>query len=172
MAHAAEEPQLKYEPLLGDVPALIARKERITALCLSDKILALGSDTGVVYILDYSGNQVRSWRTDRAAGIVQCTRAQCRSYSHGSAVARAQQTPVPHTGCVFASYASLRISASSTAAGLRRKAELRHRGPFSECSHARAFARRSSAYSSTVVPSWTSASTQLASTLRAAARTT
>ncbi len=56
--HEEQEPQLKYLPLTGDVPSIL-RREKVTCLCLSDKILALGTDLGSVHVLDYQGNQVR-----------------------------------------------------------------------------------------------------------------
>uniref|UniRef100_A0A7R9YQY0 Vps41 beta-propeller domain-containing protein n=1 Tax=Chlamydomonas euryale TaxID=1486919 RepID=A0A7R9YQY0_9CHLO len=53
-----QEPQLKYNSLGGDVSA-ITSTEAVTCLCLSDKILALGTETGNVHVLDYSGHEVR-----------------------------------------------------------------------------------------------------------------
>ena len=52
------EPQLKYEALGADVKTVLS-KERVSCMCLSDKILALGTEAGRVHILDYSGNSVR-----------------------------------------------------------------------------------------------------------------
>ncbi len=55
---AAEyEPQLKYSALGGDVPELLSSTS-VTCLCLSDKILALGTEGGRVHVLDYEGNEV------------------------------------------------------------------------------------------------------------------
>jgi vacuolar protein sorting-associated protein 41 len=51
-----EEPQLKYRPLGEDV-AIITARDRVTCLCLSDKILAIGTAEGNVHVLDYSGDQ-------------------------------------------------------------------------------------------------------------------
>eukprot|EP00955_Chlamydomonas_euryale_P075812 362452-Chlamydomonas_euryale.AAC.8 len=51
-----QEPQLKYNSLGGDVSA-ITSTEAVTCLCLSDKILALGTETGNVHVLDYSGHE-------------------------------------------------------------------------------------------------------------------
>ncbi|KAG1680753.1 hypothetical protein FOA52_008086 [Chlamydomonas sp. UWO 241] len=53
-----EEPQLKYKELGGDVHS-ITESDSVTCLCLSDKILALGTEQGNVHVLDYSGDEVR-----------------------------------------------------------------------------------------------------------------
>lgn len=52
-----QEPQLKYKQLGADVPSILA-SDQVTCLCLSDKILALGTSKGRVHVLDYSGNEV------------------------------------------------------------------------------------------------------------------
>ena len=52
-----EEPRLKYQRLGSDVTELLG-KNAATCLCVSDKILALGTSSGKVHILDYSGNEV------------------------------------------------------------------------------------------------------------------
>jgi hypothetical protein len=51
------EPQLKYERLGADVKSIL-KDATSTCLCLSEKVLALGSSAGNVHILDYSGNEV------------------------------------------------------------------------------------------------------------------
>ena len=51
------EPRLKYQGFDGDLPTLL-RSQEATRLCVSDKILALGTATGSVHLLDYSGNEV------------------------------------------------------------------------------------------------------------------
>ena len=67
------EPHLKYESLGGDVGSITASGDRVSCLCLSDKILAIGTESGNVHVLDYSGNQVSchrvgfAWR-DRLVG--------------------------------------------------------------------------------------------------------
>ena len=55
----AREPHLKYESLGGDVAGITSSGDEISCLCLSDKILAIGTAKGRVHVLDYSGNQVR-----------------------------------------------------------------------------------------------------------------
>ncbi len=59
------EPILKFAGLGGDVEGLA--KEGITCLCLSSKILALGTARGSVHVLDYEGNEIRrlALHTDR-----------------------------------------------------------------------------------------------------------
>ncbi len=52
------EPQLKYERLGGDVKNILLQSPA-TCLCLSEKILALGTKQGSIHVLDYSGNEVR-----------------------------------------------------------------------------------------------------------------
>jgi hypothetical protein len=51
------EPQLKYERLGADVKSIL-KDASATALCLSEKVLALGTSAGNIHILDYSGNEV------------------------------------------------------------------------------------------------------------------
>lgn len=52
-------PVLKYDRLVGSVPGLVARCHAVTSLCLSDKILALGTAAGSVHVLDYEGHEVK-----------------------------------------------------------------------------------------------------------------
>lgn len=49
-----DEPRLKYSPLSDEArfPGSVLR------LVVSDKVLALGTSTGAVLILDYNGNHV------------------------------------------------------------------------------------------------------------------
>ena len=51
---------MKYESMGGDVNAITAEGDRISCLCLSDKILAIGTERGNVHVLDYEGNQARN----------------------------------------------------------------------------------------------------------------
>jgi hypothetical protein len=51
------EPQLKYERLGADVKSIL-QDATATCLCLSEKVLALGTSAGNIHILDYSGNEV------------------------------------------------------------------------------------------------------------------
>ena len=52
-----EEPRLKYQRLGCDVAELLGNNAA-TCLCVSDKILALGTHNGTVHVLDYIGNEV------------------------------------------------------------------------------------------------------------------
>lgn len=54
------EPQLKYERLGADVKSILSDASA-TCLCLSEKVLALGTSAGTIHILDYSGNEVCGW---------------------------------------------------------------------------------------------------------------
>ena len=51
------EPQLRYERLGADVKEIL-KTASATCLCLSEKILALGTSAGAVHVLDYAGNEV------------------------------------------------------------------------------------------------------------------
>lgn len=52
-----QEPRLKYERFGCDVP-IILQRQAATRLCVSDKVLALGTHNGTVHLLDYDGNEV------------------------------------------------------------------------------------------------------------------
>lgn len=58
---AEEEPRLKYQRLEGDVPHVL-RAQAAARLCVSDKLLALGTASGSVHLLDYAGNEVGASR--------------------------------------------------------------------------------------------------------------
>lgn len=53
-----EEPQLKYHRLGADV-ADILRRDEASCLCVAEKMLALGTHTGTVYLLSCLGDEVR-----------------------------------------------------------------------------------------------------------------
>lgn len=53
-----EEPRLKYQRLGASVPAIL-RRDRATALTVHPRFLCLGTDRGIVYLLDFEGNQVK-----------------------------------------------------------------------------------------------------------------
>ena len=65
-----EEPRLKYQRLGSDVAELLG-KNAATCLCVSDKILALGTHTGIVHVLDYSGNEARLPTFSLCSGYLQ-----------------------------------------------------------------------------------------------------
>lgn len=52
-----EEPRLKYQRLGSSVTELLVQTSA-TCLCVSDKILALGTLEGSVHVLDITGNEV------------------------------------------------------------------------------------------------------------------
>lgn len=53
-----EEPRLKYQRLEADTGDLLLETEA-ACLCVSEKMLALGTQDGGVHLLDYDGNEVR-----------------------------------------------------------------------------------------------------------------
>ena len=53
-----EEPRLKYQRLGASVTEIL-EKDPASCLCVSDKILALGTHDGTVHVLDINGNEVR-----------------------------------------------------------------------------------------------------------------
>ena len=52
-----EEPRLKYQRLEADTGDLLLETEA-ACLCVSEKMLALGTRDGGVHLLDYDGNEV------------------------------------------------------------------------------------------------------------------
>ena len=51
-----EEPQLKYHRLVGSLPAIFEQENNTaTALCVSDKLIILGTNLGFLYILNFEG---------------------------------------------------------------------------------------------------------------------
>lgn len=54
-----QEPRLTYGRFGADVPNILAT-EAACRLCVSDKVLALGTKDGAVHLLDYDGNKVRA----------------------------------------------------------------------------------------------------------------
>lgn len=52
-----EEPRLKYQRLEADTGDLLLETEA-ACLCVSEKMLALGTQDGGVHLLDYDGNEV------------------------------------------------------------------------------------------------------------------
>jgi WD40 repeat protein len=57
LSMAENEPRLSYAAFGADVPAIVAA-DSVTRLCVSDKVLALGTESGQVHILDLEGNKV------------------------------------------------------------------------------------------------------------------
>ena len=98
------EPQLKYERLGADVKAIL-QESSATCLCLSEKVLALGTSKGVIHILDYSGNEVNidAFRTSAGSLSLQKAKRKLQLAIHviryacyaaaGEAVQLARRTP-------------------------------------------------------------------------------
>mmetsp|Transcript_11548 Transcript_11548/g.42238 ORF Transcript_11548/g.42238 Transcript_11548/m.42238 type:complete len:1091 (-) Transcript_11548:113-3385(-) len=53
-----EEPQLKYQRLGASIPAVLA-KDAASCICVTDRMVALGTHDGAVYVLDFDGNEVK-----------------------------------------------------------------------------------------------------------------
>lgn len=51
-----EEPRLKYQRLGSSVTEILSQ-DAASCLCVSDKLLALGTHDGTVHVLDYAGNE-------------------------------------------------------------------------------------------------------------------
>lgn len=54
-----EEPRLKYQRLSADVAEILAGNAA-SCLCVSDKLLALGTHDGTLHVLDINGNEVHT----------------------------------------------------------------------------------------------------------------
>ena len=52
-----EEPRLKYQRLGSSVTDILSQ-DAASCLCVSDKLMALGTHDGTVHVLDYAGNEV------------------------------------------------------------------------------------------------------------------
>ena len=61
-----DEPRLKYQRLGSSVPEVL-EKTSASCLCVSEKILALGTHGGSVHVLDVSGNEVSGNTYENAA---------------------------------------------------------------------------------------------------------
>ena len=56
-AEEEEEPRLKYQRLGSSVTEIL-RQDAASCLCVSDKLLALGTHDGTIHVLDFAGNEV------------------------------------------------------------------------------------------------------------------
>ena len=52
-----EEPRLKYQRLGSSVTEIL-QQDAASCLCVSDKLLAMGTHDGTIHVLDYAGNEV------------------------------------------------------------------------------------------------------------------
>ncbi|XP_027340722.1 vacuolar protein sorting-associated protein 41 homolog isoform X3 [Abrus precatorius] len=60
-----EEPRLKYQRMGGSIPSLLA-SDRASCIAVAERMIALGTHDGVVYILDFLGNQVKEFSAHAA----------------------------------------------------------------------------------------------------------
>ncbi|KAI9196898.1 hypothetical protein LWI28_027937 [Acer negundo] len=51
-----EEPRLKYQRMGGSIPSLISN-DAASCIAVAERMIALGTHTGTVHILDFLGNQ-------------------------------------------------------------------------------------------------------------------
>lgn len=65
----ASEPQLKFRRLESDVDSIL-RQEEASCFCVAEKLLALGTRTGTVYLLSCCGDQVLVYRTYPCSRLV------------------------------------------------------------------------------------------------------
>ena len=79
-----EEPRLKYKRLGSSVPELLG-KDAASCLCVSDKILVLGTHDGTLHILDFDGNEVRGSARRSASSCAMCAAKERRSCSEAQA---------------------------------------------------------------------------------------
>ncbi|XP_016193066.1 vacuolar protein sorting-associated protein 41 homolog [Arachis ipaensis] len=55
-----EEPRLKYQRMGGSIPALLS-SDAASCIAVAERMIALGTHDGIVYILDFLGNQVKEF---------------------------------------------------------------------------------------------------------------
>ncbi|KAL3690864.1 hypothetical protein R1sor_004515 [Riccia sorocarpa] len=60
-----EEPRLKYQRMGGSVPSLLSG-DSASCLTVAERIIALGTHEGTVYLLDYQGNEVKRFAAHSA----------------------------------------------------------------------------------------------------------
>ncbi|KAK4286396.1 hypothetical protein QN277_002956 [Acacia crassicarpa] len=60
-----EEPRLKYQRLGGSIPSLLA-SDAASCIAVAERMIALGTHAGSVYILDFLGNQVKEFSAHAA----------------------------------------------------------------------------------------------------------
>ncbi|KIJ69735.1 hypothetical protein HYDPIDRAFT_120723 [Hydnomerulius pinastri MD-312] len=61
-----DEPALKYERMGGATNDLL-KKDSVSALAISNKLMALGTHSGIVHVLDLTGNRVKSFKPHQAS---------------------------------------------------------------------------------------------------------
>lgn len=60
------EPSLKYQRLKGSIPDILKR-DTASAFAVCEKFLVLGTHAGMVFVLDFSGNLVKAFRSHSAS---------------------------------------------------------------------------------------------------------
>ncbi|KAL1558191.1 Vacuolar protein sorting-associated protein 41 [Salvia divinorum] len=65
-AEEEEEPRLKYQRMGGSVPTLL-QSDAASCIAVSERMIALGTHSGSVHILDFLGNQVKEFIAHTAA---------------------------------------------------------------------------------------------------------
>ncbi|KDR84343.1 hypothetical protein GALMADRAFT_237137 [Galerina marginata CBS 339.88] len=63
-----DEPSLKYERITGAIPDLL-KKDSASALCVSNKLMAMGTHAGIIHVLDLSGKRIKSYKPHVASII-------------------------------------------------------------------------------------------------------
>ncbi|KAJ1675583.1 Vacuolar protein sorting-associated protein 41, partial [Spiromyces aspiralis] len=71
-----EEPSLRYKRLGPNNLAAILDRDAASAITVSERFIVLGTHWGKVYILDFEGNEVRSWSLHSATVNCVCVDAQ------------------------------------------------------------------------------------------------
>lgn len=61
-----DEPRLKYQRMGGSLPSLLAN-DAASCISVAERMIALGTHGGSVYILDFLGNQVKEFRVHSGA---------------------------------------------------------------------------------------------------------
>ncbi|KIN93076.1 hypothetical protein M404DRAFT_36420 [Pisolithus tinctorius Marx 270] len=61
-----EEPTLKYERMSGPINDLL-RKDSISAISVSNKLIAVGTHSGIVHVLDMTGKRIKSYKPHQAS---------------------------------------------------------------------------------------------------------
>ncbi|KAI6097461.1 hypothetical protein F5141DRAFT_459754 [Pisolithus sp. B1] len=61
-----EEPTLKYERMTGPINDLL-KKDSISAISVSNKLVAVGTHGGIVHVLDMTGKRIKSYKPHQAS---------------------------------------------------------------------------------------------------------
>ncbi|KAI7729707.1 LOW QUALITY PROTEIN: hypothetical protein M8C21_012385, partial [Ambrosia artemisiifolia] len=61
-----DEPRLKYQRMANDVPSLLS-SDAASCVAVAERMIALGTHSGSVHILDFLGNQIKEFKAHTAA---------------------------------------------------------------------------------------------------------